>query len=80
MTRDVEGRGADADLRRVFHGLLERQARCIPIDPSANAFMEDPATKSRLSAATDHTAMKPGPSRCGAAKADRPPSFGRVPA
>lgn len=51
----------DAKLRELFRGLIARHARCVLIDPYANAFMEDPtAMTSLVWAKKDEIEMKPG--------------------
>jgi meiotically up-regulated gene 157 (Mug157) protein len=51
----------DAQLMQLYRGLIRRHARCVLIDPYANAFMRDPTAMTNLDwSRVDSTEMKPG--------------------
>ena len=51
----------DAHLRELYRGLIRRHARCVMLDPYANAFTRDPASTAGLDwSKRDQTEMKAG--------------------
>ncbi|ALR04965.1 glycoside hydrolase family 125 protein [Xylella fastidiosa] len=50
----------DPALRRLFHGLIQRHAACIRLDPYANAFLPDGVSHPLKWSVNDVTQMQPG--------------------
>jgi uncharacterized protein len=50
----------DANLRTLMEGVIRRQARCLLLDPYANAFLENPDSTPLEWSTHDDTEMRPG--------------------